>query len=270
MDDQCSGIYRGLVMHHRFHPVRHRFIYRVFSLCVDLDELPRLNRLRFFSINRLNLFSFHEKDHGSGEGDLAGFIRQLLIKRGYRNATHSIKLLCYPRILGYTFNPLSVYFCYNSSGQLKVILYEVSNTFGSRHTYLLENRQCESRIRQTCNKTMYVSPFMPLETQYSFHITPPADKVAVCIRQSEKADTDGKQRPLLHATFSGDRNPFSDRTLIKLFFLYPLMTLKVITAIHWEAFRLWRKKLSIQPREKNRSNTISWQDEQGVSHYESL
>ena len=138
MAELNSAVFAGVVMHHRFIPKRHRFIYRVFSFCLDLDELPQLNkRFRFFAINRFNLFSFHEKDHGRGDGQLRQEITDLLTSRGYATATARIELLCYPRILGYTFNPLSVYFCYNQDNGLEVILYEVSNTFGQRHSYLL-------------------------------------------------------------------------------------------------------------------------------------
>ena len=266
--DSC--LFEGHVMHHRFRPSVHRFIYRVFSLNVNLSELENLDRLKLFSVNRFNLFSFHEKDHGSGKGHLLSEIKQRLCDRGYPEATHKIQLLCYPRILGYTFNPLSVYFCYDLQDNLKVILYEVSNTFGSRHTYLLQTSGKEKLVRHGCDKTMYVSPFMPMDTRYQFRINPPKSKVAVCIRQTELSDNDRKRQPILHATFTGDRTELNDRTLFKAFLRYPLMTLKVMTAIHWEAFRLWRKKLKIQPRQKGIQQSISWKDEHGVSHYESL
>jgi len=264
-----SCLYQGAVMHHRFRPAKHRFIYKVFSLCLDIDELPRLDRFRWLSINRFNLFSFNEKDHGSGHGNLAENIRQLLTQRGYNQATHRIRLLCYPRILGYAFNPLSVYFCYNQDDQLDVILYEVSNTFGSRHTYLLEADSKTDQIRHSCNKEMYVSPFIPMDTAYSFRISPPSDKVAVSIRQTEQS-TLGARQPILQATFTGTQSELTDKTLLKVFFKYPLMTLKVILAIHWEALRLWRKKLSLQPRDTRQKHSISWQDKSGVTHYASL
>lgn len=277
MAEQQSALYAGHVMHHRMYPVKHRFIYRVFSCCLDLDELPQLNRLKLFSVNRFNLFSFHEKDHGLSDGQLAQQIRDLLTARGYQRATHRIKLLCYPRILGYAFNPLSVYFCYAADGQLAVILYEVSNTFGSRHTYLLEADPQADIIRHGCHKQMYVSPFMPMATAYHFRIKPPAEQIAVCIRQTERLSEpetgeshSSTATPILHATFSGQHTTLNDRTLIKMFLKYPLMTLKVIGGIHWEALKLWRKKLSIQPREKTITSTISWQDKTGAQHYESL
>ena len=269
MPELSSCLYAGTVMHHRLRPVKHRFVYKVFSLLVDLDELKQLDKFRFFSINRFNLFSFHEKDHGQGSGKLADEIRLLLSNRGYQSENFKIRLLCYPRILGYTFNPLSVYFCYDSSDQLQVILYEVSNTFGSRHTYLLEVEGQPDIVRQGCSKLMYVSPFMPMDTAYGFRIKPPSDNVAVYIRQSEQTSGD-TVAPILNATFSGKKQVISDRSLIKVFMKYPLMTMKVMGGIHWEALKLWRKKLKIQPRDKNVSHSISWQDKNGAMHYESL
>lgn len=270
MAELNSCIYEGAVMHHRLNPVRHRFIYRVFSSLIDLDELPQLDNLRLFSVNRFNLFSFHEHDHGSHQHSLAEQIRSLLATRGYEEAGHSIRLLCYPRILGYAFNPLSIYFCYNAEEELKVILYEVSNTFGSRHTYLLEVENPSQLVRHGCEKKMYVSPFMPMETDYSFRIRPPGQQVSVLIRQSEHDESQGTKQPLLNAAFNGKKIALSSRSLLTMFCKYPLMTLKVIAGIHWEALKLWRKKLKIQPREKNVTHTISWQDKHGAVHNESL
>jgi DUF1365 family protein len=270
MDELNSCLYKGVVMHHRFRPTKNRFIYRVFCVCLDLDELPQLNKQRFFSINKFNLFSFHEKDHGSGQENLPENIRSLLTERGYASATHNIRLLCYPRILGYTFNPLSTYFCYNSKDELEAILYEVSNTFGSRHTYLLEASPNTDQVRHHCDKQMYVSPFMPMQTAYGFRIQPPKQRVSVCIRQSEQVNNSAEKQPILHAMFTGEHCTLNDRSLLSVFFKYPLMTLKVMTGIHWEALKLWRKKLALQPRDTGKRHSISWQDKSGVSHYESL
>lgn len=276
MAELDSALYEGVVMHHRFTPQRHRFIYRVFSTCLDLDELDELDaKHRLFSVNRFNLFSLHEKDHGKGGDQLRKQITELLAAHGYTSASARIKLLCYPRILGYVFNPLSVYFCYNADDQLEVILYEVTNTFGNRHTYLLPaTPDAAGPVRHHCGKKMYVSPFMPMDTAYSFRIQPPEERIAVCIRQtdgvmSDDASEHNHGQPILHATFTGTRTPFTDKTLLKAFLRYPLMTLKVITIIHWEALRLWRKKVKIQPRDAGNRYSVSWQDKNGVMHYES-
>ncbi len=270
MAELNSSVFAGVVMHHRFTPKRHRFIYRVFSLCVDLDELPLLNsRFRLFAINRFSLFSFHEKDHGRGDGQLRQEITGLLSSRGYASATARIELLCYPRILGYTFNPLSVYFCYNHNDEVEVILYEVSNTFGQRHSYLLVNDKPDEKIvRHSCHKLMYVSPFMPMNTAYSFRIIPPRESVSVCIQQSSKTGTE--VTPILNATFTGQRQEITDKNLLQLFISHPLMTVKVMGAIHWEALRLWLKGLKLQPRNTSKSYSISWSDRNGETHYENL
>jgi len=277
-------------MHHRFQPKKHRFIYRVFSFCLDLDELPELDsKLRLFSLNRFNLFSFHEKDHGKGDKKLKDQITEILSQHGYGCASSKITLLCYPRILGYVFNPLSVYFCYNENKELQVILYEVSNTFGKRHTYLLPvERNSSTTIRHFSNKQLYVSPFMPMATNYSFRIVPPEEKVSICIQQQEPTNSDGAKnssthshqssnsssqpcKKILNALFTGKKERLSDAKLLKLFISHPLMTLKVITAIHWEAARLWLKGMSLQNRNKNEpAYSLSWTDNHGVTHYEVL
>ncbi|WP_051560048.1 DUF1365 domain-containing protein [Marinobacterium jannaschii] len=243
-----SRIYTGSVMHHRYRPRQHRFIYRVFSLCVDIDELPQLHqRLRLFGHNRRNLFAFYDRDYGNGqEGGLRDHAETLLRKNGLQQFSQRIELLCYPRILGYVFNPLSVWFCYDQQNRPGAIIYEVSNTFGERHSYVLPAELTETEdnppLRQRCDKAMYVSPFIGMQCDYSFQIRPPAEQVAIRIHQSEH------NQPLLLASFSGTQQPLSDRQLIRLFLRYPLMTLKVIAAIHWEALRLWLKKTPLQPR----------------------
>ena len=269
-----SAIYCGRVMHHRTQPKRHRFVYQVFTLCLDLDELTRLdNQLRWFSFNRFNLFSFHETDHGAGKPGLKRHICQLLEARGYSEATAHIKLLCYPRILGYVFNPLSVYFCYDQQHQLRVILYEVSNTFRQRHSYLLpvDQHAPSPWVRQQSDKQMYVSPFMPMATRYRFRILPPdAQRVALCIQQ-DQTESVTTERHSLFATFTGHHQTMDSQSLLTLFFRYPLMTLKVMGGIHWEALRLWLKGLKLQVRDNRKTASgISWRDHNGVIHHERL
>lgn len=262
-----SALYAGAVMHHRFRPKSHRFVYRVFSLCLDLDELALIDRrCRLFNRNRFGLFAFYEKDHGLGSGQLRAEITQLLSDRGYATATARIELLCYPRILGYSFNPLSVYFCYNSQDKLELILYEVCNTFNQRHSYLLLNNQPDQAVvRQHAPKRMYVSPFMPMQMAYDFRIHPPGEHVSIGIRQR-----DSHQGAVLHATFSGNRLALNDANLLRLFVRYPLMTLKVIAAIHWEALRLWFKGVALEPRSNGHRYSVSWADAKGEMHYEVL
>lgn len=239
-----SRLYQGSVMHHRLSPKVHRFNYAVFSICIDLDELESLDsQLRWFSLNRFNLFSFYPADH-CRDSSLA--LKEDILKRlqdeEWAKGTVRIELLCYPRVLGYVFNPLSCYFCYDQQNNLLGILYEVSNTFGEQHSYPLEAKQDQRKQQQRCEKAFYVSPFMPFDCEYQFSVTPPNESVDIHIRQTQQQDT------IFIAAFSGRQQSLTDNGLLINFIKYPLMTIKVIAAIHWEALRLWKKGLKLQPR----------------------
>ena len=242
-----SALFAGEVVHHRKRPKVHSLRYKVFSLLLDLDEVESLGKsLRLFAHNRWGIFSFHDADHGPGvEGGLRPWIEAELAKAGIESEGLKISALCYPRILGYVFNPLTVYFCRSGDGTLQAILYEVCNTFHERHAYVIPVNESEDKaVRHECAKDMYVSPFVPMDCRYSFRILPPEDEVLVAIHES---DRDG---PLLYASFAGKRQPLSDKTLMKALFAYPLMTLKIMGAIHWEALRLWLKGVPVYRHKK--------------------
>ena len=236
-----TGVYTGTVMHQRLRPRRHRLEYRVFCLLIDLDELTALHgRFPLLGINRPRLFSFRETDHGAGTGDLRGWARQLLADGGIAYDGGRIELLCYPRILGYVFNPLTVYFCHNRDGRLAGILYEVHNTHGEAHTYVLPaDADDGGTVRHEAAKQFFVSPFMPPDCLYRFKINPPDARVGVTIRED---DAEGL---LLTASFTGRRQELSNSLLRQLFFSYPLMTLKVVAGIHWEAVKLLIKGMPV-------------------------
>lgn len=239
-----SALYAGQVMHQRLRPRRHRLRYRVFSLLLDLDELSTLHqRLRWLSVDRFNLFSIYRRDHGAGDAQgPRAHVEQQLLAAGLP-AGGAIRLLTMPRILGYAFNPLSVYFCHAPQGDvLQAILYEVNNTFGQRHSYLIPvatGSTADEAIVQHCDKGFHVSPFLDLALQYRFTVRPPADALHVGIQVRDA------QGAVLVATLDADRQALSDRALLRAFFGHPLLTLKVVGAIHWEALQLWRKGLRI-------------------------
>ena len=232
-----SAIYQGWGMHRRLRPRVHAFRYRVFSLLLDLDEGPRLG-LRLFGWNRPGLFSFQGRDHGDGR-DLRVWLDDLLAGHGI-TADGKKSVLCYPRILGFVFNPLSVWFCHAKDGALKAVVYEVHNTYDERHAYVLPV-QDGALVKHGCEKAFYVSPFLSRDCRYAFRITPPGARVAIAIQEEEAG------APILHASFAGERRALTDGALLKMLFAYPLMTLKVVVAIHYEAVRLMLKGVKRHP-----------------------
>ena len=251
MTEDASALYAGKVMHQRLRPRRHRLRYRVFSLLLDLDDIDQLSaRLRLFSRNRLNLFSFHDRDYGAGTSEpLRHQVERHMGAAGIETDHGPIRLLTMPRMLGYAFNPLSVYFCYRRSGKLAAILYEVNNTFHERHSYVIPvsesaNGDSERPIRQVCTKQFYVSPFLDLDMTYSFSVVPPGRRVGIAISGRDA------QGPILVASLYAERFPLSDFGLALALVSYPLLPLKVIAGIHWEALRLWLK--GMRPRQRPR------------------
>jgi DUF1365 family protein len=239
-----SALYTGKVRHRRFRPRQHRLRYSIFYVLLDLDEIDQLARsLRLFSHNRFNLFSISDRDHGNGsEASLCEQVRCHLQNAGVE-AGGPIRLLAMPRILGYVFNPLSIYFCHRRDGSLAAILYEVNNTFGQRHNYLIPVAAGSNRIiRQQSRKSLYVSPFTIPDMTYFFAVMPPRRSLAVSVTGH---DVEG---PLIVAKLIATRHALTDASLLRAFLLYPLLTLKVITAIHWEALLLWLKGVRPQRR----------------------
>ena len=234
------AIYQGILFHERRIAPRYTFRYRIFSLYLDIDRLDEADRHhRFFSHNRFNLISLNDADHGAKDGSaLRPWIDTQLNAAGVDLAGGTVHLLCYPRVLGYVFNPLSVWFCRHADGQLRAVLCEVRNTFGEWHGYLLHHQggALAERIRDRATKIFHVSPFLPRQGHYQFRLQAPNTRYAVTVNwhASEQAD-----QPALIAVQSGERRDGGDRGLLRVALTVPLLTLKVIAAIHWQALKIW-------------------------------
>ena len=247
----ASGLYTGLVSHTRVKPRQHKLAYRVFMLLIDLDELPDL-KLKTLGVGRFNLFGFDPKRFGDSSGrPLKAQIEATLAEAGIPHGG-PIRLLAMPQILGNAFNPITVYFCHAPNRTLSAILYEVNNTFGERHSYLIPAPNA-ALIKQGCAKQFYVSPFMDMDLTYAFRILRPEERVLVAV---DTSDADGL---ILAASFSGERRPLTDGALIKALLTHPWMTLGTIAAIHFEALKIWLKgeKVRVRPPLPERAVTVS-------------
>ncbi len=238
-----SALYDGGVVHRRYRPRAHRLRYRLFQLLLDLDELTALDRgLRLFGHNRFGLFSHHDRDHGDGSGrPLRGQVEAMLTAAGIDAGGGPIRLLAMPRVLGHVFNPLSLYYCHRPDGELAAVVLEVNNTFGERHFYLAA--AAGGAVRSACAKALFVSPFMGLDMTYDFRLAAPGERAEVAIFGREAGGA-----PLIFARFTGLRRPLTDAGLLGAFVAHPLVTLKVVAAIHVEALKLLAKGLRLRPK----------------------
>ena len=233
----APGLYVGDVMHRRLRPRRHAFRYSCFWFALDLDRLQETAKpLRLFSLDRFNLFSFRQRDHADGAGgDLALKIRGLVAQAGF-DGSGPLTLLTMPRVLGFVFNPLSVYFCHAGDGAPSAIVWEVSNTFGERHSYVLGVEDGgDGIVRQRARKELHVSPFIDMRVEYSFRVV--AREAAIALGIGDH-DAEGV---LITAALNARHRALDDRALAATFLRIPLATMKVVAAIHWEALRLWLK-----------------------------
>ena len=248
-----SYIYSGNVVHKRFKPKIHFFKYKVFSLLIDLSELELLDKnLKIFSYNKFNIVSFYDSDHGARDGSsIKKWVIDNLKKNNIDNENIQIKLLCYPRIFGYVFNPLSVFYIYDNNSNLISVLYEVKNTFGEQHTYIFKTDIDQNLIQHTCKKKFHVSPFIEMDCTYFFRLLKPGKKISVIIDQNDK---DGK---ILYASQDGVRSEMTNGNFIKSYLKHPLMTFKIILAIHFEAFKLWSKGIKFIKKTLKIKNNIT-------------
>ncbi|PZO01463.1 MAG: DUF1365 domain-containing protein [Alphaproteobacteria bacterium] len=264
---RASALYVGPVTHRRFKPKTHALSYRVFMLLLDLDEFPDLfGRLKLLRSGRFGLMSFRARDHGDkAHDDLKTYVAARLSEAGVAGGG-PIRLLCMPRVLGYGFNPLSVYFCHDTEERLTAILYEVRNTFGQRHSYLIATPEDgPDPVQQTAPKRFYVSPFMDMDLTYVFDVAPPGEDVRITIQVRDKTG------PVLTAAFAGQRRDLTDKALFQAWITHPLLTLKVMAGIHWEAVKIVAKGFRFHgkpalPAEPVTLGTMVTPSRQGAPH----
>jgi len=237
IDPEQAALYRAEVMHQRFFATAYRFRYRVFSLLLDIDAIDRaVASSRLFSRNRFNLLGFHDRDHlPPGATDLRAWAEQVLAAGGVVESNLRIRLLCFPRVLGWVFNPLSLWFCERADGSPAAVIAEVRNTFGERHCYLLKPQDPTAGwpLRQRHAKDFHVSPFIGMQAAYEFRLSRPDERLRVVIR--EFVD----DRLMLVATQTGERRPLCTIELLREVLRVPFQTLKVLSAIHWQALKIW-------------------------------
>jgi DUF1365 family protein len=245
-DGQASGLYSGVVTHARLRPRLHRLRYKIFMMLIDLDEAQALSTtLKLFSYNKPGMIALRDRDHLDGsDTPLADQVRAELARAGLDLAGGPVRLLCMPRVLGFVFNPISVYFCHRPDGGLGAILYEVNNTFGQRHAYLIPVKPADARdgeIAQSCDKRFHVSPFMDMAMRYHFRTAAPEHEARLAV---DGHDANG---PVLTAAFRGKRSDLTDRSIARAVLAHPMLALAVLAAIHWEAIKMLLKGLRLKP-----------------------
>lgn len=240
--DTSNGIYVGKVMHQRNRPFYYHFSYSVFSLKVDIDHLEQqTDKLRWLSLNKFNLLSLRFKDHGARDGTpWRQWFDSLMQSYGMETPAAKVELLCFPRVLGYSFNPLAMWFAYDANQQLQAVVAEVSNTFGQWHHYVLYQQNGTLPVPTQCeaDKVFHVSPFIDMQQRYAFRFKAPTSEYHMRILELDASDDD---QPLLIATQAARYQPLTDNNLMKQFIRLPWQSLKVIGMIHWWALKIWLK-----------------------------
>lgn len=228
------AFYTGHVSHRRLTKPGHKLRYKLAYVLLDLDQLDQADQLScYLGVGRSGLMSVQSKDHGNGGSDLAGFVRNLLRQHGVKHSAFQIKLLTLPRMFGFVFNPISVYFIHDAAGDLHHVIYEVNNTFGERQFYVCPTVEDNKGHRHSSDKAMYVSPFMDETGRYDFYLQPPDKKTALTIHYK---DLDNKE--MLRAHLALERAPVSNRSALGILVNFPLMTLGVVAGIYWHAMKM--------------------------------
>ena len=236
--NNAVSLYTCDVMHRRHFPQNYRFDYKVFSLLLDIDQYQEDKSSSILSFNTFNLFSVFTKDHGARDGsDWRLWVNEILDKQNLEKAKHQIKLLCFPRILGYAFNPISLWYCFGEDEKLYAVICEVSNTFGEHHHYVLhnDNQPYLDDVEANKKKNFHVSPFIDMNAEYQFKIGIPDDELKVIINEYQNGEL------MLTATQRGKESKIDTPHLLGLFFRLPFMTLKIMWLIHWQALKIWKR-----------------------------
>lgn len=230
------SLYSCNVMHRRHFPQSYRFDYKVFSLLLDIDHYQQDKSSSLLSYNRFNLFSVYTKDHGPRDGsDWRTWIDNVLDDHNLSNAKHQIKFLCFPRVFGYSFNPLSLWYCFGENEKLYAVICEVRNTFGEHHHYVLhnDNQPYESKVKANKKKNFHVSPFINMDAEYEFTIAAPTNDLTIVINEFQN------KQLMLTAAQQGKQQQIDTPLLLGTFLRLPLMTFKIMWMIHWQALKIW-------------------------------
>jgi len=260
----ASRLYPGQVMHRRRHPRAYRFRYSVFALLLDIDELDGLDQnRRLFSRNRFNLISFYDRDFGPCDGsNLRHWAEAKMGRAGLTPSGGPIRILCFPRVLGYGFNPMSAWFCHHPDDTIQAIILEVRNTFGEKHHYLIDAEQHPDfnwPRHWSADKAFHVSPFIGPQAEYRFFIKPPTEQFLLRIeeRWQTGAEDSRKRAPQMLATWSGRRRDLNDSGLLAMALKVPLQGIKIITLIHWHALKLWLRGVPFHSKPRPPEKEVS-------------
>jgi len=238
----------GEVRHARLRPVRNGFVYPTYFLLLPMRSL-RAQPAQALVRNRFGLITFHDADHGDGRADSLGWLDELLAAEGILDAAGEVWLHCYPRVLGHTFKPVSFWYCHREDGSLAAVVVEVNNTFGERHCYLLCGRELGFGREVRAAKGFHVSPFCAVAGEYRFRFMRtglhPTGGVERTKRQRTVARIDHHDTKglLLRTSVSGELQPLTGRRVRAAFFRWPLLTLGVVARIHWQALKLWVRRV---------------------------